>query len=200
MLKIAALGCLAALATSVGADQAPEPSSPSKVGGCPPEPADVVVEVLRFDAGVLSYAFRVTNNDEGAIHSLAIGEDVGQLPPLIVPPDTVPTSIRAPSGWRGVHVFGQDWRKPGRHWTPAVSYVWIAEDEEARIQPGESLSGFSLLLPAPTRPDPAELGRGHSDLTKVSLLTDSGGVGCPGLGTVRLDSSRSGKPQKGRHY
>lgn len=148
---------------------------------------DVVVEVLRFDGGVPSYTFRVTNNAKRPIYLLVVGAD-GELPPLVIAPETIPTSMSAPKGWEGTHVFGQDWRHRERHSPSLVSYLWTAEDSESRIQSGESLSGFSVQLPAPTRASPRELGEPvHSDLTEVSFLTHFYGARCPAVGTVQMN-------------
>ena len=63
--------------------------------------------------------------------------------------ETVPTSVGSPRGWKGRHTFGYE--------TPFLKYFWEAEDPEARIQPGQTLTGFTVQLPKPRREDPKDL-------------------------------------------
>ena len=191
MLKNLACGCLVVLAALAGAD-APsgreEPSNPNVVEGCPEDGTDVVVEVVRFDGGVPSYAFRVTNNAEHPVRDLRLAED-GVLPPLLIAPETEPTSVGSPAGWTGYRHYLQDWRRPQQHSASFVTYYWGAKDEEAWIQPGESLSGFSVQLPAPTRPNPTWQGRPVlSDLTKIGFSAHRVRAPCMfAKGRVRLN-------------
>ena len=98
-------------------------------------------------------------------------------------------------------VLGQDPRLPGSHSHTLTSYLWSAlEDPEAWIQPGRSLSGFSVQLPTPHEAVLAYLAFGsrsgcprsgrrirQPDLTKLPFDVLRSGGRCV-VGTVELDS------------
>ena len=190
-----AAGCaLAAIATLTAAESAEE---------CAERAADVVVEALQFSDG-RSYAYLVVNNGTTPIYSVCVGWGAfieGAY-------NTEPVSVGSPAGWEGMHVVVPDPRLPQSHSPRLVKYRWNALDnQKAWIQPGRSLSGFSVQLPTPRE---TELAYRHfwgsrgfaSDLPKDPPLAErlppqpdladvpfgvlrSGG--CPVVGTVELD-------------
>ena len=136
MSRRAALLSLAALAL-LAADERPALAECQKAG------AEVVVKALRFSDG-RSYSFMVTNNGTSPIFAISIGDGAFIEDSYNVQP----VSVGSPSGWEYTYVLGQDPRLPGSHSHTLTSYLWAAlEDPEAWIQPGRSLSGFSIQLP-----------------------------------------------------
>ena len=111
---------------------------------CAEQPADVVVKAHRFSDG-LSYAYLVTNNGTTPIRAFYIGWGAF----IEIDYSTQPTSMGAPNGWRGMDAWVPDPRWPRSHSPRLIQYLWEAEDPDAWIQPGRSLSGFSIQLPTP---------------------------------------------------
>lgn len=105
---------------------------------------DVVVKAHRFSDG-RSYAYLVTNSGEAPIHAIYIGWGAF----IEISASTRPTSMGAPNGWRGMDAWVPDPRWPQSHSPRLIQYLWEAEDPSAWIQPGRSLSGFSIQLPTP---------------------------------------------------
>ena len=147
----------------------------------------------------------VTNNGTSPIFAISIGDGA-----IIEDSYNVePASVGSPSGWEYTYVLGQDPRLPGSHSHTLTSYLWSAlEDPEAWIQPGRSLSGFSVQLPTPheavlaylafwesvgmpqERPtDPPLEARlpPQPDLTKLPFEVLRSGERCV-VGTIELDS------------
>ena len=108
------------------------------------EQADVVVKAQRFGDG-RSYAYLVTNNGTAPIHVVTIGQGAF----IGVDYSTEPASIGSPHGWKGEHVVVPDPRSPASRSATLIKYRWKAEDPAACVQPGLSLSGFSIQLPTP---------------------------------------------------
>lgn len=136
MAKRASLCVVAALA--MGAAGAP-------VADCLNQPIDdVVVKAQRFSDG-RSYAYLVSNRGATPIFSISIGWGAF----IEIDYSTQPTSIGSPNGWDGTHVFAPDPRWPQSHSPRLIKYLWQAEDPKVWIQPGRSLSGFSVQLPTP---------------------------------------------------
>lgn len=154
---------------------------------CPQGGSDVVVSALRFSEGPPSYSFMVTNNGTRPIGILKLGRGEGTF--IEAQFETVPTSVGSPRGWEGMHVFGQDPRLPEAHSHSLVSYLWNTEDPEARIQPGHSLTGFSVQFPAPKRNSPGETRTLSAlpDLTNVPFRVWPYGARCPVVGVVEPD-------------
>lgn len=167
---------LAMLAAAAPSEPAPE---------CPKGGSEVVVKAVRFSEGPPSYSFMVTNNATRPIHSFSLGW--GDDTFIEASFESVPTSIGSPRGWEGMHVFGQDPREPEAHSPSLVSYLWHPEDPESRIQPGQSLSGFSVQLPAPRTNHPPGRPPPYPDLTDVPFTADLVGARCPVKGTVESD-------------
>ena len=179
----AAPGVFAALA-ALGAV---EPSKPV-AEDCPHREGEVVVKALRFNEGPPAFAFMVTNNGARPIWSLKLGtlEDTFIEAQFA----TVPTSVGAPAGWEGMHVFGQDPRLPGAHSHSLISYNWNALDHpELWIQPRRSLAGFSVQFPEPKKDPPGEVRRRtvHPDLANTVFRVRAYGARCPIVGVVEPD-------------
>ena len=123
-----------------------EPSEPTDE--CPKQASsEVVVQAFRFSDG-RSYAYRVTNNGTRPIVDVIVGRGGDEF--IEIGYNTKPVSMGSPNGWQGEHTAGQDPRLPGSHSHTLISYWWRAEDwETGGIQPGQSLSGFSVQLPTP---------------------------------------------------
>ena len=204
--SFAALAMLATAETPEPAKEAP--ANPGEMPECPKADSDeVAVAALRFSDG-RSYSFRVTNNGTRPIVNVAIGWGGDTF--IEGSFNNRPTSIGSPSGWKGMHTAAQDPRLPGSHSHPLILYQWFAENPDARIQPGRSLSGFSVQLPTPEeavlayldqrerlgvpaerqpkgRPLEERL-RPQPDLTKVHFEVRTYLARCPAFGTVELDS------------
>ena len=130
---------LFAIAAFAGAAYAAAPEE------CAEQPAgEVVVKALRFSDG-RSYAYLVTNSGATPIRAIYIGWGAF----IEIDYSTRPTSIGSPSGWRGMDAWVPDPRWPQSHSPRLIQYLWEAEDPDAWIQPGRSLSGFSIQLPTP---------------------------------------------------
>lgn len=115
------------------------------VEDCVKQPGDdVVVKAHRFSDG-RSYAYLVTNNGATPIRNVYIGWGAF----IEIDYSTEPMSIGSPDGWNGMYVFVPDPRWPQSHSPRLIQYLWEAEDPETWIQPGRSLSGFSIQLPTP---------------------------------------------------
>ncbi len=163
---------------------AAEPSEPAPE--CPKDGSGIVVKAVQFSEGPPSYTFMVTNNGTKPIYLVSLGG--GEDTFIEVSFEAVPTNVGSPGGWNGMHVFGQDPRRPEAHSPSLISYLWQAEDPKARIQPGQSLSGFSLQLPAPRKDPPDNKRRPvYPDLTDVSFQVYAYGARCPAIGIVELD-------------
>ena len=111
---------------------------------CAEQSADVVVKAQRFGDG-RSYAYLVTNNGTAPIHVVTIGQGAF----IGVDYSTEPASVGSPRGWKGEPVVVPDPRSPAPHTATLIEYRWEAEDPDASIQPGLSMSGFSIQLPTP---------------------------------------------------
>ena len=205
MARRAAPFAIAALATAAYA--APEE--------CAEQPADdVVVKAHRFSDG-RSYAYLVTNKGTTPIRAVYIGSGAF----IGIDYSTEPTSMGSPDGWRGVHAFVPDPRWPQSHSPRLIKYLWEAEDPEAWIQPGGSLSGFSIQLPTPqeavlayrrflvsigstadlpTDPPLEERFDPQPDLADVPFEVARSGAR-DAEGTVELDVSANPKIASGRH-
>lgn len=132
--------------------------------GCPRMGLDGPVRVMAYkfaDEDPPSYSFRVVNGADSPIHTVVIGTD-----PSLYTRSHVPKSMSAPEGWAGRPEFEAE-----RH-SEYMHYLWgVTERANGRgsldyppiygagpheIQPGESLSGFSIHLEylwAPTNED-----------------------------------------------
>ncbi len=140
MRRLAAPCSFAALALLAAA----EPPAPAE-DECLKAGAEIVVKALRFSDG-RSHSFMVTNNATSPIFLISIGDGAF----IENSYSTQPASVGSPSGWKYTYVLGQDPRRPGSHSHTLTSYLWSAlEEPEAWIQPGRSLSGFSVQLPTP---------------------------------------------------
>ena len=163
---------------------AAEPSEPAPE--CPKDGSGVVVKAVQFSEGPPSYTFMVTNNGTKPIYLVSLGG--GEDTFIEVSFEAVPTNVGSPGGWNGMHVFGQDPRRPEAHSPSLISYLWNTEDPKARIQPGQSLSGFFLQLPAPRKDPPGNKRRPvYPDLSDVSFQVYAYGARCPAIGIVELD-------------
>lgn len=202
--RLAPFGSALAFATLAAA----QPAQPG--GECPrPAGTDYAVKALRFSDG-RSYAFVVTNRGSRPIRSVAIGW--GGPPFIDRSVKTRPTSMGSPTGWRGAPLYHPDPRLPESHSPVLVRYYWEVEDGSASIQPGRSLSGFSVQLPTPREMELAYLRDRESwglsaeasdlpkdpsindrlppqpDLTRVSFVIGDHGRGCGTIvGTVVPD-------------
>ena len=128
----------------------------------------------------------VTNNGTKPIYLVSLGG--GEDTFIEVSFEAVPTNVGSPGGWNGEHVFGHDPQRPEAHSPTLISYLWDTEDPKARIQPGQSLSGFSVQLPAPRKDLPDEERRpAHPDLTDAPFQVYAYGARCPAIGTVELE-------------
>ena len=158
---------------------ATEPSNPATER--PKGSTEVVVKAVRFSEGPPSYSFMVMNHGTRPINmvSLGMGEDTF----IEAEFEAVPTSTGSPSGWNGRHIFVQDPRRPRAHSPSLIKYLWTAELPNAYIQPGQSLSGFSLQFPAPRN----EQRPAHPDLTDVPFEVSAYGGRSHFIGTVELD-------------
>ena len=141
----AALTILAALAILAAPASGQEDTNPR---GCHIIGPDGPVRVIAYKFAVEdppSYAFRVVNNSDAPIFVVSIGSH-----PYLLSIDHQPSSITAPEGWRGIPAYGYE--------SPYMHYFWevtepadgrepVADSERRHeIQPGESLSGFSIQL------------------------------------------------------
>ncbi len=153
---------------------------------CPEDSSEVVVKAVRFTDGPPSYSFRVTNNGTRSLGIVVLGEGAERRLPIA--PETVPTSIGSPAGWEGIHVFGQDPRRPKVHSPTLITYLWTAKKPEARVQPGQSLSGFSVQLPPESENTKSADGSGAGfDIASLPFSVHPYGARCPVTGTVELD-------------
>ena len=153
---------------------------------CPQDSSKVVVKAVRFSDSPPAYSFRVTNNGTRSVGIVVLGEDAERR--LRIAPETVPTSIGSPTGWEGIHVFGQDPRRQKVHSPTLITYLWTAKKPEARIQPGQSLSGFSVQLPPGSENTKSADGSGAGfDISNLPFLVHPYGARCPVIGTVELD-------------
>ena len=212
--SFATLAMLAAAEPPAPAKEAP--ADPREMPECSKADSDeVVVEALRFSDG-RSYSFRVTNNGTSPIRHVALGWVRHRGPFIEGSFATMPTSMGSPDGWKSMHTAAQDPRLPGSHSHPLINYQWFVEDPDARIQPGRSLSGFSVQLPTPHEAVLAYLDHWESlgmpaerqpkgrpleerlrpqpDLTKVPFRASSERR-CPAFGTVELDSGSDADSQ-----
>ena len=192
-----AVPCSFAVVGILGAAEPSDPAtpvaatSPNSVAECPQDGAEVVVRALRFRDGPPSYSFMVTNRSTRPVDSVSLGAGGDMVADRYIEAgfESVPTSVGSPNGWKGMHVFAQDPRLPEAHSHSLITYLWTAEDPLVRIQPGESLSGFSVQLPAPekTRGDQGRRPM-HPELTAVPFRIRLYMSRCPVLGIVELDS------------
>ena len=170
-------------------------TSPSPVAECPQDGALVVVKALRFRGEPPAFSFMVTNRGTNPIDSISLGAGGDMVADTYIEAgyESIPASVGSPRGWRGMHVFAQDPRLPEAHSHSLVAYLWQAEDPLVRIQPGESLAGFSVQLPATKRrPSGKPRHPPHPDLTAVPFRARFYAARCPAIGTVEPD--RVGEP------
>ena len=135
-----AIALLSTLALAEPAEQAEE---------CPkPAGSEVVVQALRFSDG-RSYAYRVTNNGTSPIVRVTVGWGGDEF--IESNASTEPVSLGSPSGWKGEYLPTPDPRPPRSHAPVLARYWWYVGDSggTGAIQPGRSLSGFSVQLPTP---------------------------------------------------
>ena len=131
-----AIALLSTLALAEPAEECPKPAG-----------SEVVVQALRFSDG-RSYAYRVTNNGTSPIVSVTVGWGGDEF--IENNDSTKPVSLGSPSGWKGEYLPTPDPRLPESHAPVLARYWWHAEDwQTGGIQPGRSLSGFSVQLPTP---------------------------------------------------
>ena len=198
MRRQAAPVAFALLSTLALAEQAEE---------CPkPAGSEVVVQALRFSDG-RSYAYRVTNNGTSPIVSVTVGFGGDEF--IENNYSTEPVSLGSPSGWKGQYLPTPDPRLPESHAPVLARYFWQAEDwQTGGIQPGRSLSGFSVQLPTPQEAELAYMQRNASlglsttplrdppleerlppqpDLTDVPFKIFGRFARCDRVGTVELD-------------
>ena len=177
-------GVLAVFAM-LGAAAPPDPEEEE----CPQ--GNIVVKALRFSEGPPAYSFMVTNNGARPIGILTLGTLDDTF--IAAQFETVPTSVGSPDGWEGMHVFAQDPRLPDAHSHSLIAYLWTTEEPNARIQPGQSLSGFSVQFPVPKK-DPSGKERGRParpDMANIPFLVDPYGVRCPIVGAVEPDATQT---------
>ena len=190
-----AFALLSTLALAEPAEQADE---------CPkPAGSEVVVQALRFSDG-RSYAYRVTNNGTIPIVSVTVGWGGDEF--IENDYSTEPVSLGSPSGWKGQYLPTPDPRLPESHAPVLARYFWQAEDwQTGGIQPGRSLSGFSVQLPTPQEAELAYMQASigpptpmrdppfeerlppQPDLTDVPFKIFGRFARCDRVGTVELD-------------
>ena len=204
-----AFALLSTLALAEPAEQAEQGDSTGFFAECrKPAGSEVVVQALRFSDG-RSYAYRVTNNGTSPIVYVTVGWAVGWGGEFIENNySTEPVSLGSPSGWKGQYLPTPDPRLPESHSPVLARYWWYAEDwQTGGIQPGRSLSGFSVQLPTPQEAELARMQRNASlglsttplrnppleerlppqpDLTDVPFEIGRT-VRCDRVGTVELD-------------
>lgn len=175
--------------------------------------SEVVVQAFRFSDG-RSYAYRVTNNGTKPLSFFAIGR--GSY--IKGYQNTDPVSIGSPGGWTGMEMGYPDPRLPESHSPILTLYKWYAEDGTAVIQPGRSLSGFSVQLPTPREAElaylqvlesagvPAELPKDppmaermppQPNLADIDFEVTSREERCTVVGTVELDRGWSASDTPG---
>jgi len=201
-----AFALLSTLVLAEPAEQAEQDDSTGFFAECPkPAGSEVVVQALRFSDG-RSYAYRVTNNGTSPIVHVHVGWGGDEF--IENNYSTEPVSLGSPSGWKGEYVPTADPRLPESHAPVLARYWWHAEDwQTGGIQPGRSLSGFSVQLPTPQEAELAYMQRNASlglsttplrdppleereppqpDLTDVPFKIGRT-VRCDRVGTVELD-------------
>ena len=168
---------------------------------CPQETSDVAVKVARFSGYPPAYVFMVTNNGTNPISTLDVGStfgstqgDFGWDKLIEVSEESVPMSMGSPGGWNGQPVPGQDPRLPQAHSFSLTSYLWVSDDPESWIQPGQSLSGFSVQLPGSgNEMDDGGRHPNYPDLTDVPFVIRAEGPLCHVVGMVEPDlASKAG--------
>ena len=169
-----------------------------KRANCPQKPSAVVIRALQFSGAPRNYAFMVTNNSTRPIVSLRIGtglvvRDWHRF--IELSERSRPTSVGSPSGWNGVSFLVRDPRQPDSESRTLVVSSWghgqnihIPFQSRVWIQPGQSLSGFSVQLPASETPIEGQIpGAAHPDLTNVPFIARTFGGGCPEVGMIEAD-------------
>ena len=190
-----------------------------------PRDSDIVVKAIRFEGDPFHYAFMVTNNSPETILEVTIGRGKGrngvwEEGDIKWAPATVPVTFGAPRGWKSRIVRGEEKRLESEseirglfsyEWSVDDQFEWrIAEREQGKgagIQPGASLSGFSVQLPTPQQSrfteryhwiasgagDPGIFGRTDKqrlklqpDLRNVRFIAGDGNR-CLQLGDVQAD-------------
>ena len=167
-----------------------------KRANCPQKPSAVVIRALQFSGAPRNYAFMVTNNSTRPIVSLDIGTGLfgrDWYRFIELSERSRPTSVGSPSGWYGGSLLVRDPRQPGSESRTLVVYFWghnqnIPFESRVWIQPGQSLSGFSVQLPASETPIEGQIPpAAHPDLTNVPFNAHTFGGGCPEVGMVEAD-------------
>lgn len=154
------MGLLATLASLAAAD------SVTPALDCP-RGSDIVVKAIRFEGDPFHYAFMVTNNSKEPILEVTIGRGEGrddwwEEGDIEWASATVPITFGTPRGWKARIVRGEEKRLESESEIRGLfSYEWSVDDQfewrpdelgqgrGAGIQPGRSLSGFSVQLPTP---------------------------------------------------
>ncbi len=169
-----AFALLSTLALAEPAEQVEQGDSTGFFAECrKPAGSEVVVQALRFSDG-RSYAYRVTNNGTIPIVHVTVGWAVGWGGEFIENnASTEPVSLGSPSGWKGEYTPTPDPRLPESHAPVLARYWWHVEDSETgAIQPGRSLSGFSVQLPTPQEAELAYMQRKASLGLSTTPLRD----------------------------
>lgn len=88
-----------------------------------------------------TYALLVTNRTTAPLRTVVIGRgsDDAEALPIIAAAFNIPASIRAPKGWTGEYVVGEE--------NARLTYVWRAVAPPDEIAPGQSATGFLVTLP-----------------------------------------------------
>jgi len=109
-----------------------------------------------------TYTLLVTNTATAPVRAIVIGGggDDPQALPIIGLAFNIPTSVRAPRGWAGEYVFGEE--------SARLTYVWRAGAPAAEIAPGQSATGFTLVLP-PVPPGRAKQLFNRVEVTQVNF-------------------------------
>ena len=159
---------------------------------CAQEGFAAVVKAVRFSGYPPAYVFRVTNNGTKPVQVVLIGiaEGTYGMDKLIDRSvESEPMSMGSPKGWTARVVYGRDPRLPESHSPSVMGYRWIADDRKAWIQPGQSLSGFSVQLPGSGREmNDGERKPSYPDLADVPFSVHARGSPCPVMvGMVEVD-------------
>lgn len=170
----------ALLATLVVAEPADTGTEPSAGG------ADVAVKAVRFSDGPPAYSFLVQNTGTKPIKSVCVGSGEGAF--IEASLEAVPTSIGSPKGWKGMVVFAHDTQPVETPLRSGIAYLWIADDANGWIPPGQSLSGFSLQFAVSRKDDQPVVERRPTppDLSRAPFVVRPSAAR-PITGNVELD-------------
>ena len=158
---------------------------------CPQDASGVVIRAIRFSEDPPAYTFMVTNNTSRPLTSLSIGMGVGlfgQDQFIEASEQNQPTSVGAPSDWEGWHVLAKDPRLPNSESRTLIKYRWFSNDDpKSWIQPGQSLSGFSVQFPGLKTPSEDGKQPAPFDLSNVPFRASLFSARCPQIGMVEPD-------------